>query len=140
MKQTNNTFVFDHVQEFNKKQGLNCAQTTLLVLAEKFKITLNPQIIPGSVGLNGAGLYRAQCGLVEGMLIFLGIYLPDRNFDKDAIQKTCNIFASKFEAQFGSLSCSKLRPNGFNDGDPPHLCEKLIIDAIKFDIDFISSL
>ena len=139
MKQTNNSFVFDRVQEFNKNQGLNCAQTTLLVLAEKFKIKLDPQIISGSVGLNGAGQYRAQCGLVEGMLIFLGIYLPTLNFDKDAIQKTCNLFASKFEAHFGNLSCSKLRPGGFNEDDPPHLCEELIIDAINFDIDFISS-
>ena len=140
MIQTNETFVFERVQELNRNQGLNCAQTTLLVLAEKFEFELHPQIITGSVGLNGAGLYRAQCGLVEGVLLFLGVYLPGKNFDKDDVQKTCNLFASKFEAQFGSLSCSKLRPNGFNDDDPPHLCEELIIDAIKFDIDFISSL
>lgn len=138
MKQTNNAFVLKRVQEFNRKQGFNCAQTTLMVLSEKFRIKLEPQIISGSTGLNGAGRYRAQCGLVEGMLIFLGIYLATKN--EDPVLKACHLFASKFEEKFGSLSCSKLRPNGFNDDDPPHLCEELMVDAIKFDIDFLNSI
>lgn len=140
MKQTNDQFIFERVQKYNREQDFNCAQITLLVLAEKFEFKLDPQIIDGSAGLNGAGQYRAQCGLVEGVLIFLGIYLPSINFEKEGIQKTCNLIASKFESKFGSLSCSKLRPNGFNEDDPPHLCEDLIIQSVTFAIDFVTSI
>ena len=138
MKQTKDSYVFNSVEEYALKQNLNCAQTTLLILADKFEIELDHQIIDGSIGLNGAGQYRAQCGLVEGVLIFLGIYLKSLAKEKDEIQKTCNLFASKFEAEFGSLSCSLLRPNGFNLTDPPHLCQDLTNQTIIFAINFIS--
>lgn len=39
--------------------------------------------------------------------------------------------------KFGSLSCSNLRPNGFTENDPPHMCEKLTCDVISFTYDFI---
>ncbi len=139
MKDKPDSFVTDCVNEYAKKQDLNCAQTTLLVLAEKFEIKLDEQIIIGSNGLNGAGQYRAQCGLVEGVLIFLGIYLHSLKAEKDDIQHACNLFASKYETKFGSLSCSQLRPNGFNSTDPPHLCAKLTEQSITFAIDFISN-
>ncbi len=140
MKETKDQFVFDRVVTLNRIQKLNCAQTTLVILSEKYELNLNSQIIDGATGLNGAGLYRAQCGLVEGVLIFLGIYLPKLNYDKDKIQKTCYLFASEFEVKFGSLSCSELRPNGFNEDDPPHLCEGLFIQSITFAIEFVSSI
>jgi C_GCAxxG_C_C family probable redox protein len=139
MKQTADSFVTDCVNEYAKKQNLNCAQVTLLVLAEKFEIELDEQIIIGSSGLNGAGQYRAQCGLVEGVLIFLGIYLYSLKAEKDKIQQACNLFATKFETKFGSLSCNQLRPNGFNLSDPPHLCAELTEQSITFAIDFISN-
>lgn len=53
------------------QDDLNCAQTTLKILAEIFKIKLNPQIIKSAVGLNGAGGYGAECGLVEGAIMFI---------------------------------------------------------------------
>ncbi|PKP19678.1 MAG: redox-active protein [Bacteroidetes bacterium HGW-Bacteroidetes-20] len=132
-------FVADRVQEYAWKQDLNCAQTTLLVLSEKFKIELNSQIIDGSSGLNGAGQYQAQCGLVEGALIFMGIYLRSQQKEKLEIQNICKSYAQNFESKFGSLSCSRLRPNGFNLTDPPHLCSDLTEQTLLFAIDFIST-
>ena len=138
MEQTVSLFVSVRVEDYYRNQHLNCAQTTLNVLAEKFDVKLDSQILDGSIGLNGAGQYRAQCGLVEGVLIFMGIYLKSLKMDKNDIQKTCNSFASEFETKFGSLSCSVLRPNGFNDSDPPQLCEDLSKLTILFAIEFIS--
>lgn len=139
MEQSIVAFVTDRVKEYAWKQDLNCAQTTLLVLSEKFIIELNPQIIDGSSGLNGAGQYRAQCGLVEGALIFIGIYLRSQKKEKQEIQTMCKTYAQSFENKFGSLSCSQLRPNGFNLTDPPHLCSDLTEQTLLFAIDFISS-
>jgi len=139
MEQSIESFVADRVQEYAWKQDLNCAQTTLLVLSEKFELKLSPQIINGSSGLNGAGQYQAQCGLVEGALIFIGIYLHSQKKEKQEIQTMCKTFAQSFESKFGSLSCSRLRPNGFNLTDPPHLCSDLTEQTLLFAIDFIST-
>ncbi len=138
MENTDQLFVSKRVEYFYQNEHLNCAQTSLKVLAEKFEFSLSPQIIDGSIGLNGAGQFRAQCGLVEGVLIFLGVYLKSLKMDADNIQKTCNSFASEFEKKFGSLSCRVLRPNGFNASDPPNLCEDLSKKSILFAIEFIS--
>ncbi len=44
------------------------------------------------------------------------------------------------EGRFGSLSCRELRPNGFTEKDPPHLCETLTCEAIAFTYDFIKMI
>lgn len=140
MEEPDELFVSKRVENYYRKQHLNCAQTSLLILAEKFEIKLNPQILDGATGLNGAGQYRAQCGLVEGVLMFLGIYLHTLKVDEKEIQHNCNSFAAQFENKFGSLSCRDLRPNGFRLSDPPHLCENLSKESIKFAIGFVSGL
>jgi hypothetical protein len=55
----------------------------------------------------------------------------------DEIMEICREYASEFEKRFGSLSCRMLRPEGFEENLPPHLCEPLSIDAVCFDIEFI---
>jgi hypothetical protein len=42
-------------------------------LSEHFGIELNSQIFDAAIGMHGAGGYQAQCGLVEGALLFFGI-------------------------------------------------------------------
>jgi len=32
-----------------------------------------PQLLDAAVGMHGAGKYGAQCGLVEGSLMFIGL-------------------------------------------------------------------
>ena len=54
---------------------INCARAAIICLSELFEITIEQQTIWSAVGLHGAGGYRAQCGLVEGTLMFMGIYL-----------------------------------------------------------------
>lgn len=87
--------------------------------------------------MHGAGKYGAQCGLVEGSLLFIGIYGRSLNLDDGAIVKLCSFFAESFENNFTSLLCSKLRPGGFNDNDPEHLCEELTTNALSWAITFI---
>ena len=124
----------------NYDYNLNCAQTTLMCLGSFFHIEISKQVFDAAVGLDGAGRFGAQCGLVEGAIMFLGIYLSQKNFSADEIEKTCSQFASEFKAKFGSLECSKLRPQGFNKNDPPHLCESLTVNAIIFDYSFLKNL
>ncbi|MDD5014829.1 MAG: hypothetical protein PHW73_06985 [Atribacterota bacterium] len=59
----------ERVHVYYWKDKINCAMTTLKILGEIFSIDLDPQVSNSAIGLNGAGRYQAQCGLVEGALI-----------------------------------------------------------------------
>ncbi len=133
-------FVTTKLDFYYREHGYNCAQASLSVLSEAFGMNLSEQLFNAASGMNGAGRYRAQCGLVEGPLMFMGAYLKSKNYDKDKVNICCQTFAKEFEEEFGSLLCRDLRPNGFNDNDPPFLCERLSIKAIVFTLNYVSEL
>ncbi len=118
-------FINQRVKHYYWERDLNCAATTLKVLAEKFDLELAPQVIDAATGMHGAGEYGAQCGLVEGGLMFLGIIGRDRGMPDARIVDACRLFAGEFEKRFASLLCRELRPEGFHPDNPPHLCEGL---------------
>ena len=128
----------DRVKEYYWKYDLNCATTNLKILSEVFSIPLSDQIIHAAIGMHGAGKYGAQCGLVEGTLMFLGIIGKEYHLKEETIVDQCREYAKQFENVFHTLSCSTLRPEGFNKNNPPHLCEKLTCSAIEFNKKFVS--
>lgn len=119
------------------RDDVNCATTSLRVLSECFDVELNPQVFDAAVGMHGAGKFGAQCGLVEGSLLFLGISGRERGLSDTVIADLCRDFAESFEREFSSLECRVLRPEGFLPDNPPHLCEKLTCKAIEFSVNFI---
>ena len=116
---------------------VNCARTALTCLGELFGLDISRQTMNAAIGLHGAGGFRAQCGLVEGALMFLGIYLSGKGQTEEDISNACYWFAQAFTERFGSLRCFELRPNGFSENDPPHVCEGITGDAILFAYQFI---
>ncbi|HHU29695.1 MAG: C-GCAxxG-C-C family protein [Bacillota bacterium] len=126
------------VSEYYWLHDFNCAVTTLLILSEIMNLELNPQVLDAAVGMHGAGKYGAQCGLVEGSLMFIGLDGKRKGKSTASIVKDCCSFASQFEKQSGSLLCRELRPEGFKQDNPPHLCEKLTQRAVRFTFDFLS--
>ena len=128
------------VHTYYRRDEFNCATTTLKILAERFDLDLHDQVIHASLGMARAGGHRAQCGLVEGGLMFLGVLGSSRGLSSDQIAQICYDYGGAFETRFGSLSCRVLRPEGFHPDQPPHLCEPLTRDAILFDIEFIQAL
>jgi len=133
-------FVQQRVHTYYWRDDINCATTTLKILSERFGVALGDQVLDSALGMHGAGRYRAQCGLVEGTLMFLGIIGRARGLSDDEVVEACYDFARQFEECFGSLSCKVLRPEGFDPDNPPHICEPLTRDAIVFDIEFMSEL
>ncbi|MGB3209397.1 MAG: C-GCAxxG-C-C family protein [Desulforhopalus sp.] len=135
-----NLFVVERVFECYWTDDINCATTTLRILSEFFEIELSSQVIDAAVGMHGAGKYGAQCGLVEGSLMFLGIFGRLNNLSDDRTTESCKEFAKEFECKFGSLQCSIIRPERFHPDNPPHICEPLTCKAVEFSINFISDL
>ena len=59
---------------------------------------------------------------------------------EDEIVFACYNFASAFDKTFGSLRCLELRPSGFSENDPPHMCENLTCTAIILAYQYILHL
>lgn len=132
------TLITDRVVSYYHDEDINCATTSLRVLAELFGCELNPQVVDAAIGMHGAGGYGAQCGLVEGGLMFLGILGRKHKLPDETIVDLCREFGCRFEEEFSSLQCSMLRPEGFQPDNPPHLCENLTRRAIEFTARFIN--
>ena len=120
------------VHDLYWKRNWNCARTMLVCLGETFDTPIAEQTLHAAVGMHGAGKFRAQCGLVEGALMFLGVYYGGRGADQYEVERICNAYAQAFTEKYKSLDCRDLRPGGFKDDDPPHLCAGLTLDAILF--------
>lgn len=133
-------WIAQHVARYFRQEELNCATTTLKILAEQGDIELDGQVLAAAVGMHGAGGYRAQCGLVEGGLMFLGILGRARGWDDETIIALCHRYAERFEDHFSSLQCRVLRPEGFAPDQPPHLCEGLTCRATAFAVAFIEKI
>jgi len=134
------TLVRDRVHTYYWRDDLNCAVTTLKILSEHFSVDIHQQVIQSAAGLHGAGFYGAQCGLVEGGLMFIGIMGYRMSFTEDDIASACYNYAFQFENRFGSLLCRELRPEGFHPDNPPHLCEQITTDVILFIMDYIDEM
>lgn len=128
----------DRVHTYYHRDDSNCATTTLKILSEHFTIPLHSQVIDAALGMHGAGGHGAQCGLVEGALLFIGIFGRSKGVVDEKIIDRCKNFAQGFEARFSSLACRELRPEGFSPENPPHLCEPLTCKAIHFAIEFLA--
>jgi len=125
------------VHDYYWKENFNCAITTLKILSELHYPELHPQIIEAAFGLN-AGRCGSQCGLVEGALLFIGVYGSQNDMTKEEIADVCHRYCNEFQKVFGSLLCKELRPQGFSPNNPPHLCENLTQKAVMFSAKFIS--
>ena len=111
---------------------------TLKLLAEVHHVKLEDQVLKAALGMNGSGRYGAQCGLVEGMIMFLGIWGDLKGYSYGRIQMICNLYAEKFEKTFGSLTCGRLRPEAEATAeDPAHACRELKVKALLMDLAFL---
>ena len=130
-------FVAERVHRYYWDHDYNCASTTLRILGEWLDFEINEHVLDAAIGMHGAGAFGAQCGLVEGALMFLGLVGAARGVKEQDIIDACYEFARQFEARFGSLLCRELRPQGFCADNPPHLCEPLSCEAILADMAFV---
>lgn len=128
--------VREMVRECYWRDDVNCATTMLRVLSKSFGLALQPQVLAAATGMHGAGRYGAQCGLVEGGLMFLGVMGGVGGRSEAEVTAWCNAYARQFESRFGSLSCSVLRPQGFAPGQPPHMCEDLTLEAAAWAVEW----
>ncbi|MEG6593835.1 C-GCAxxG-C-C family protein [Desulfovibrio sp. 1188_IL3213] len=122
------------------EKNANCAYTTLYCLERLTGLAVHPQLYHAVRGCHGAGGTGGQCGLVEGALLFLGLYGETLGKSDEEVVALCARYATVFTRQFGSLDCRDLRPGGFRLDDPPHMCERFTVRAVTCIHDFVITL
>lgn len=130
-------YIKQKVSDYYWNENVNCATTMLKILSELHEINLDNQLINSAIGMHGAGGFGAQCGLVEGSLMLIGIWGKEKGLSEETIIDLCYCFAQQFEETFSSLLCKRLRPRGFRPDNPPHLCEGLTNQAVKFTVEYL---
>jgi hypothetical protein len=129
--------VAEEVHRSYWQEDINCARTVLRILAGLEGRAVHPQVWAAAAGLHGAGGYGAQCGLVEGALMFIGMAGAERGLGDEAVGELCREFAAGFTAALGSLVCRELRPEGFGPEVPMHACEGRSVAAALFAVEFM---
>lgn len=98
------------VERYFHIHDYNCTRTELLILGDHLQVNLSSQVLDSSIGMHGAGGYQVQCGLVEGALMFIGIFGKERKVPAERIVEACYTYGFQFEQHFKSLLCPQLRP------------------------------
>ena len=114
---------------------------SLRLLEEVYSLKIHSQVFDSALGMNGAGRYGAQCGLVEGFLMFIGVWARANGISDEQGKKSCCDFAAFFESRFHSLLCRELRPNALLEArDLDHACEELKIKAMLFGLEYMDDM
>jgi len=130
--------VRDRVHHFYHEAGINCSVGTLSLLSDIFDVKLEEQVYDSAVAMHGAGKYGAQCGILEGGIMFISIYAKQNGLKKKDIVPIVYDWAALFEKEMGSLVCRGLRPYPFTAEDAPkHLCEPLTVKGLGLAVNFI---
>ena len=103
MKEYTLDTISQRVHDLYWLEDVNCAVTTLIILSEIFDIPVHSQVLSSACGMHGAGKFGAQCGLVEGALMFIGILGKNNGLNQEEMEKLCYDYASLFRKVFGSL-------------------------------------
>lgn len=124
------------VHAYYWEDDYSCAEVTLRILEQLYPAGVDEKLLAAAYGLN-AGRCGLQCGLVEGALLFLGLYGRKKGLADSELKALCRAYCEAFSVRFGSLLCRELRPEGFGPQNPPHLCEARTVEAVAFSAAFV---
>lgn len=134
-------YVAEKVHYFYHEAHIGCAVATLILLSQIFEVQLEEQVYESAVPMVGAGKYGAQCGILEGTMMFSSIYAKQHGVDNKTIMSMIYKWSEMFEKEMGSLVCKGLRPYPFTPEDAPkHLCEPITVKGVGLAVKFITEV
>jgi C_GCAxxG_C_C family probable redox protein len=103
------TFIRDRVQAYFLSGDHNCAMSSLKILAEHFRTPLAPQVVDAAQCVPGIAGRGETCGLVVGVLMFIGVWGAQNNYHRQALNSLARRVTNHVEHRFGSLCCQDLQ-------------------------------
>lgn len=87
----------------------NCAMSSLKILAEHFEMPPMPQAVAAARHVPGAGGAGEACGLVLGVLMFIGIWGAHHSYSRQRLNPLARRVTAHVHRRFGSLCCRDLQ-------------------------------
>ncbi|MBN1877007.1 MAG: C_GCAxxG_C_C family protein [Anaerolineae bacterium] len=106
-----NVLIKQRVEEYFVSGENNCAMTMLKILAEVFDEPLSPQVVEAAQVMPGAGGVGHLCGLVSGILMFIGVWGGRRGYHRSLLKPMSVKFTEEVQRQCGSIMCCDLKDN-----------------------------
>ena len=103
------TFVRDRVQMYFVDGDDNCAMSSLKILGDYFEITIAPQAVAAAQCMPGVGGTGAACGLVLGVLMFIGVWGAEYECARETLYPLAQRVIDHVQLQFGSVCCRDLQ-------------------------------
>ncbi len=102
-------FIRERVQTYFVSGDYNCAMSAVKILAEYFETPLAPQVVDAARCLPGAGGMGEACGLVTGVLMFVGVWGAHHDYNRQTLNPLAQRVAAHVQRRFGSLCCRDLQ-------------------------------
>ena len=105
-----------------EEESRNCAQGTLAALVEEFGLHGGEDILRAASFMPGVASSRETCGALLGGVMALGLAFgrsqlsnakwkkPGADEEWQNVRRKMNAYCEAFRAEFGSISCSVIRP------------------------------
>lgn len=120
------------VQEYFVDGDNNCAMTALKLLSEVFDTPVDPEVVHAANCMPGAGGVGGLCGLVSGVLMFIGVWGGRRGLHRRVLAPVSKGFTEAVQQRFGSDCCRDLKPADGNG------CAKLAEEMLEFAIGYLT--
>jgi hypothetical protein len=106
---TQSDFVRARVQTYFVEGEDNCAMTVLKILSEYFHLPLEGQVLAAAWYVPGAGGAGEVCGLVTGVLMFIGIWGAHHHYARMDVRHLAQQVSARVQRHYATVCCRDLR-------------------------------
>ena len=106
---TQTSWIQQRVGEYFVSGENNCAMTMIKILAEVFDVSLDAQVVHAAQAMPGAGGVGDLCGLVSGVLMFVGLWGGHHGLHRSVLRPMSQGFSEGGKECFGSILCRDLQ-------------------------------
>lgn len=101
----------EKIRKLYLEEGYNCAEATLLAMAEEKGMDLNREEIK-MLGAFGGGLGCGEaCGALCASIAIIGrLMIDEKAHETEGLKKRCSEYVENFRNKMGSINCRDLKP------------------------------
>jgi len=141
LTQTNSEW--DLIKDYFHRGGLNCAESTVRLLASMGEYEIPKDIMQTMSGAGGGMQRGLTCGAVTASVALLGLFTgrTEPSEPREPSAQAVRTYLEEFEKRFGSLICEKLKAGFESKSDEMYEhCAKFVTGSVEIVADILKEL
>lgn len=134
---------WDLVKDYFYRGGLNCAESTVRLLASMGKYEIPKDLIKAMSGFGGGMQRGLTCGAVTASVALLGLFTgrTEPSESREPSAQAVRIYLEEFEKRFGSLICEKLKADFESKSEEMYAhCAKFVTASVEIVVNILKEL